>query len=388
MRKIIIIILLITMVTSFSGCNKENSYVRVKYLSNYLGYTYQEFLEQYKENKEKISKDFYVLAPQDYRDEENLNPRWGLALYESMEEDVLKGARVFQTFYVCNEQKYGKQTTDWGQYSGVAINFKVYYETNVLYEPKIGEDIVVRHISPTYSEEHKGYVDIYQGTQCFASAVFEFFGRSYDVKQKKNCMDKYIQENLLTYSEYIARNERGDFIPNDLSVENDENLEDGYMFWDFGSTIEKVQNFNDEIYVEQLEKYGLTFLYLETLPTVDKWDEWPKFDIDIKAKDVDENGNVEEIYFVSTVECWDGSLGGNRFAPYVINMRLEMITIPLFIEEFDLSAIRCEEIKDGYNLYYNGLCCATIRCGNSEYYENYIKTYLRYYNPNVTTESN
>ena len=76
-----------------------------------------------------------------------------------------------------------------------------------------------------------------------------------------------------------------------------------------------------------------------------------------------------------------------------------MIAVPLYIEEFNVELIRLEEVQDRVvNLYYNDFCCATIiyySVGDAilttkeeryAYFENYVKTYLRYYNPNAQVE--
>ena len=391
MKRIIAVIIIAVSILSFSACDKDEPRIGLTYNTHYYGSVYEDFLQKYEENKEKIPNDFYVLAPQDYREEASLNPLWGINFYESTEEGVLKGAWVYQTFYVCNEQKYGEQTTDWGQVGGIATNFRVAFTSNPLYAPTIGEEVVIKHVIPTYSKVRENYLDLYQGEKCFASVVFEFLGKLQTDGQRRIFVENYIKENLMPYSEYVTRNENGDFSPSTLAVDSGENPKYERAFWDLGTTIESVRHFSDETHDEQLQKYGLSFLYFETLPKKSEmWDEWPKFDVDVKAKDIDESGNAQEIYFVSKVECWDYNLkGGNRFAPYVTNMRIDMITVPFYVEDFNVDLIRIEKITDDYvNLYYEDICCATVQLGcGYEYFENYVKTYLRYYTPSAESEN-
>ena len=73
------------------------------------------------------NKDFYVLAPQ-YVTGSAYNTGMDVSLtssYQSGAETKTEQGLVREYFSVYNEEKYGKQITDWGQYSGEAKNFTI-----------------------------------------------------------------------------------------------------------------------------------------------------------------------------------------------------------------------------------------------------------------------
>ena len=75
MKRIIAVIIIAVSILSFSACDKDEPRIGLTYNTHYYGSVYEDFLQKYEENKEKIPNDFYVLAPQDYR-EETFNPQY------------------------------------------------------------------------------------------------------------------------------------------------------------------------------------------------------------------------------------------------------------------------------------------------------------------------
>ena len=92
-------------------------------------------------------------------------------------------------------------------------------------------------------------------------------------------------------------------------------------------------------------------------------------------------------------------MGGFWISPTSTNIDIYLMAIPIYIDEFDVNLVSLDQVNEGVaNLYYDGFCCGTVSYkinGNlydstseekDEYLENFLKTYLRYYNPNEEVE--
>ena len=145
MKRIIAIILICISLSFFVSCKNETEYST--YSVTNPGGSYEKFLQDLSVSELETTDNFYVLATQDYRNEKGFQPKWGLKLYNTWSnKDAVskKECYVDQAFYVCNEEKYGRQVTDYGQYGGIAINFYVQSRINALYTPQKGEEIIVK----------------------------------------------------------------------------------------------------------------------------------------------------------------------------------------------------------------------------------------------------
>lgn len=402
MKKIIAIILLVASLLTFISCDKKgqkesSETINSTYPFFYMGTPYKGFLSELEKHKEEVGKDFFVVAPQDY----SVTPQWDLDVSEKwIKEESVRNKEVLvqQFFYVCNEEKFGRQVTDWGQYGGFGINFEVDFTSNALYEPQSDQEINIKvlHAGPKST-----VVDLYQGETCFASIAFRFWEEVPTEENRKVYVENYIKDNVMPYSEYVIRNENGEFKKSDDVFNASDVPQEKHVYNGLG-----IGSGTERDTFDHVAKYGLPFLYLEYIYLEDSnWKgrplNWPTTEIGIKAKDEDDSGNLEEPYFISLVDIYIDELGGKRVTPIWTNFTVEMITVPLYIDEFNVEFVRIEEVAgQKVNLYYDDFCCATISyysVGDAvlttkeeryAYFENYLKTYLRYYNPNVTTESN
>ena len=410
MKRIIAIILLVASLLTFISCKKNDKKEDVEIVSctyrsiGYSNFSYKGFLNQVEEHNEDVSEDFFVVAPQDY----SVRPGWFLSVSERWikEESIRKKTvLVQQSFYVCNEEKYGRQVMDWGQYGGFGINFEVEFVSNGVYLPKYDQEIIIKHI---FVSEKGNAVDLYQGETCFASMIFMFWDEIPTEENRKIYVENYIRDNVMPHSEYIVRNENGEIKKSDDVFDASDVPQEKQIYTGLGFLCDS--NVRDTF--EPLAKYGLPFLYLEYIHLEDSnWEgrplTWPTTEISIYAKDYDDNYNLVEPFFGSKVDIYIDELGGDRVTPIWTNFTVEMVTVPLYIEEFDVELVRLEEISvqitglpytSVVNLYYDDFCCATISyysVGDAvlttkeeryAYFENYVKTYLRYYNPNEEVE--
>lgn len=392
MRKIIAIWLLIIMTFSLGACDEhtQDSVWITHNKTHYLSTSYEGFLSQLEKHGKEVGEDFFVLAPQDYSE----IPKWELYThykYEIEKTDYeMDEAYVCQSFYVCNEEKYGRQLTDWGQYSGIGINFEITFISNALYLPEIDEAVTINHLNVTAGDQNSNYVDLYQGQTCFASMIFKFWKNVPSNVNRKNYLENYIKDNVMPYTEYLMRNENGEF-KQAPEVEKREVPKGESAYVALSGEIDYTDND-----VTELAQHNLPILYIDIfsndLKGICK-------SVDTLALYVGQKALDKEKYFKSVLSVYIEELGGFWISPTSTNIDIYLMAIPIYIDEFDVNLVSLDQVNEGVaNLYYDGFCCGTVSYkinGNlydatseekDEYLENFLKTYLRYYNPNEEVE--
>ena len=339
-------------------------------------YSSEDFALGLRENLTNEDKDFYVLAPQDYCTDEPIKGYNCMAtIKEDLTYSVTSGEsytalRVMcQTIYVCNEQKYGKQVIDWGQVGGLALNFKIQIVTDVNYEKEVDE--LVFDYGLENAEDGEFWCDLYNGEDCFATVYW--LGYGYATKEKaKNCLETYVNENLMKKSEYLQRNENGEFTPSTCVVEEMTSpLWRGYYFdigvWGdiYSETLynnvymgEKNVSQEDIFELEkESSKYSNVYFRMGVKENV-----YPRvLESTVVAKSKDQDGNLVEPV-LSLYYChYDYSFGGSPNCGQNGNFNVYAFVVSINAQTLDTSLISIEWIDSFVaNVYYDGFCFATI----------------------------
>ena len=155
-----------------------------------------------------IDNDFFVLAPQ-YEKRASVF----YADYPNIEKLYLK-----ESFFVCNEEKYGKQITDWGQYGGIAYNFSIAITIDTSYtfsSNSVRFDYISVERGKSKGSVYK--VNLYCNNDCFASVQWTGFGFANE-NAERNCIESYLTENIMPQSKikdwYLT-----EYVPSNLSLE-------------------------------------------------------------------------------------------------------------------------------------------------------------------------
>ena len=336
------------------------------------------------ENLNNEDKDFYVLAPQDYCQEEPLKGENCLATikedysYSAITGESYTAVRVlYQSIYVCNEQKYGKQVTDWGQVGGLALNFKIEIAIDVNYTEAIYE------LNFDYGLEdlQKGqyWFNLYNGDVCFATAYW--FGYGYNTDEKvKYCIETYVGENLMKKSKYLQRNANGEFVPSTCVMEEMTNpLWRGYYydlgFWDVAQnkklysnvymTSEKEISQEDIFEMEkESSKYSNVYFCMGVKENV-----YPRvLESKVVAKSKGQNGNFVEPVLLLYYCYYDYSFGGSPNCGENGNFKVYAYVVSINTQTIDMSLISIKWIdRFVANVYYDGFCFATVNFFFSTY---------------------
>ena len=255
------------------------------------------------------------------------------------------------------------------------------------------KNIIIKHINAK-SNNKANYADLYQGETCFASIGFDFCEEVPTEENRKIYVENYIKDCVMPYSEYKIRKENGEF-KKAVDIES-RDMPKGKPAYSQGLIdVDRVESD-----ITEIAKYNLPTLYIDIFSgEIAEQCKNYSAKMSVRAKDLSDDGEFEEIKYYCTLEIYLEELGG-KFVPNLsTNFILRAVFIPLYIEEFDLDLISLEKTNDiaYFNLYYDGFCCGTINCFDnsevletseqkSDYYENFLKTYLRYYNPNIEGE--
>lgn len=221
MKKILSILLFSILIFGLIACKKPqtNTPRTTKYSTNNgVRVSIDEFIVELNEIDD-ISGDFLVLAPQNVREEYDLKP----SMHVNFGSQSIKetDAIITERFYVCNEEKYGKQITDWGQYGGVAYNFRISITIDTTYSFEVLDlkfDYISVQRKGVNGSQYK--LDVYNGEDCFASLEWLGYGFK-DEQSEKDCIEGYLSEYLMPHSQF-AEWYATKYEPSNLLVESGE----------------------------------------------------------------------------------------------------------------------------------------------------------------------
>ena len=319
--------------------------------------------------------DFYVLAPQDYCIEDSLKGVNCLAIlkenysYTATSGENYTAVKVlYQSIYVWNEQKYGKQVTDWGQVGGLAMNFKIEITTDVNYEKEIEE--LVFDYGLENVEDGEFWCDLYNGEDCFATVCWQGYGYATKEVAKKH-IETYVNENLMKKSEYLQRNENGEFAPTTCVVE-----ETASPLWHGYYHRVGLYVFSKELYVngyvpfnERISKEDVAELELESAKYSNVYF-YPYEKENVKIREVKSevvsNFKVVDETFVepllSLMYCYyDYNFGGEPGCGSMGNFVVSAYLTSLETETIDKTFLSIDWVESRVaNVYYDGFCFATV----------------------------
>ena len=378
MKKILSILLVFILALGLTACKKNDSSSisptrATKYLTTVgwiKGAAIENFIAKNPEDY-NINNDFYVLAPQ--------HEKKAVFSFSMM---YMTPTMVYQKFYVCNEEKYGKQITDYGQYGGFAYNFLIAIgiDTTYFFETlDLKFDYIRVQRNGINGSKYK--LDVYNGEDCFAS--LEWFGYGFkDEQSEKDCIEGYLSEYLMPHSQFAEWYETK-YEPSKLSVESGEKPEGTrahYYHQKNEDTADCYQcfmgllptYFNEEISVFapiSEENVGIFPVTDYTICASNSYYE----------SETAENPICEEPYIYQVLRTDDDELGGGDKAT-VRKAELE-IMIVIIPYKVDLEKGITFEWLDEYtaNLYNGDVCFATIDYAVDKIVERdtaFLKTYV------------
>lgn len=348
--------------------------------------------------------DFYVLAPQDYRTEKSFEPIFDcMGQYRKEKNGGFENmSGIYESFFVCNEEKYGEQITDWGQYGGVPINFKISIaidhkfsvksDLNLAFEYKDNSD----YENGTYCINSNKILHVWvkSGEVTFAWAIVECYS-VYEQEQAKQIVEGYLKENLIPKDEYLRRFEAGEIKPSQV-VATEKNAPNDFVWYipsyrysgkvqlyrRAGMTQNEISQYFDE--VKKYAKEGKSYLVLNHIDN-----EYGNDDYEIYATDVTEQGETTEEFLHERIGLFCFELGGSPRERVLSNFDIEITLVPVEVEEIDVQKISFEytinkKMEKWFNIYYDGNCFASGLYRFADYYiteksESELKTYFETY---------
>ena len=378
MKKILSILLVVILTFGLTACKKNDNppisqTKTTKYLTSVgwtIGATIENFITKNPEDY-NISNDFYVLAPQ-----------YEKKAVISFSSTYMTPTMLFQKFYVCNEEKYGKQITDYGQYGGFAYNFLILIGIDTTYifdKLDLKFDYISVQRKGVNGSQYK--LDVYNGEDCFAS--LEWFGYGFkDEQAEKDCIEGYLSENLMPHSQF-AEWYSTEYEPSKLSVESGEKSEGTRAHYYHQKNEDTAGTYQS--FISLLPTYFNEEISVFAPISEENVGIFPVTDYTICASnsyyesETAENPICEEPYIYQVLRTDDDELGGGDKAT-VRDAKLE-IMIVIIPYKVDLEKGITFEWIDDYtaNLWSGGICFATIDYAVDKIVERdtaFLKTYV------------
>lgn len=378
-KRFFVIVFCFVISISCVSCKKKRPTATYNVGIAYLGVSVDKFAQRLQE-EDLESKDFYVLAPQ-YVSGGKYEAGFGFSyypIYQDSSETETYQRLVRECFYVCNEEKYGKQITDWGQRSGLAANFWISISINADYKEKINN----LKFEYYYEESRRGetlvYANIYNGEYCFAT--IESSGYDCKFAVLKSNVESYVAEFLMLKSEFLKFYENGrieePIISEDLATNARRRL------WPLSFLgIDRFMVDGACLWIDYVED-TCTYVYLTLLPYGEKpiYGSEVAYDYSsIVAQDRDENDKFIEPYLCQHLqsrveEFCDTSHNGQG------NIWFDIMVIPIPSVDVDMSKITFEWWSNSVvNLYYEGYLFATATyslCSDCEKDVAFVQDYV------------
>ena len=339
----------------------------------------------------EIETNFYVLAPQDYVDDNGVSGKIGIRdAIVGQGEDAKQTQVLSEEFLVCNEQKYGKQVTDWGQKCGIPFNFHIFVTIDVNYKSPITQ------LKFDYGEESLNSVswcDLYNGEECFA--YVSWIGYGYENKEEvKTHIETYCKENLMKKSEYLQKHSSGEFKQSSCIVEKTDRPS-----WRGYHHLYRLTNCSEQLYssgylhtsapvsakdVEDLEKACVKYSNVYLCPNEKGNTELEIVQAHAVANSKNEDNELIDALLKLEYYFFDFDYGGQPNGGESGNFGLTAYLTSIDADSIDVALITIDWAeKECVNVYYDGYCFATVELwfsshGGSKITENSYEFYQEY----------